>query len=65
MFQSWDRSGREVMGKSMFGREERVEYYRLEGLCEQNHEDVCRKVRKPLCLEKSLNRSIAGNRIKK
>lgn len=66
LFQSCGRrSGREVMAKSMFEIEERGEYYRLEGQCEQNHEDVCRKVRKPQCLEKSLSRSTAGNRIKK
>lgn len=38
----------------MFERKEGVEYYKLKGQCEQNHEDVCRKVRKPLCLKRNV-----------
>lgn len=30
------------MNKSVFEKEERVEYYELEGQCEQSHEDVCK-----------------------
>lgn len=42
------------MGKSIFERQKRVEYYELEGQCEQNHEDVCRKVGKPRTGEESV-----------
>lgn len=34
------------MKKSVFEKEKRVEYYKLEGQCEQSHEDVCKTVRK-------------------
>lgn len=53
-FHSCSRSGREVVGKSIFERQKRVEYYELEGQCEQNHEDVCRKVGKPRTGEESV-----------
>lgn len=51
------------MNKSVFEKEERVEYYELEGQCEQSHEDVCKTG--SYWLERSLCRTATGNRIKK
>lgn len=60
------RNDGEVIDWGTFERKEEIEYYRLEGQCEQNHEDVCRKVTETTMIEEeSLYRSTAGNRIKK
>lgn len=48
LLQLCGRSGGEVTDQRMLDREEGVEYYRLEGQCEQNCDNVCRAVRKPL-----------------